>query len=97
MHYDIQRFGLTGTMAYDTFNKTKQELVKDVEDGMRDEGFVPVLDLPDVFTRSYDCDTETFDFEISIYGTYVGEEEAWRIAGMTIHGTTVERSTVPNK
>lgn len=97
MHFDIRRFHLTGTMAYDTFNKTKDNLVKDVEDSMRDEGFVPVLDLPDVFSRSYDPITETFDFEISIYGTYVGEEEAWQVGGKTVHGTVVERFTAPTK
>lgn len=58
MHIDIQRFSLTGTMAYDTFNEARKTLAKDVEDSMRDEGFVPVLDLPDVFSRSYGSDDQ---------------------------------------
>lgn len=95
MHDDIRRFGLTGTITSDRFVSAREWLIKDVEDGMRDEGFVPVLDLKPQFTRSYNPDKEEFEFEISVYGTYVGEE-SWHVSGMT-NGTLVKRSTHPKK
>ena len=96
MHNEIKRFGLTGTITSDRFVVAREALIKDVEDSMRDEGFVPVLDLHPQFTREYDPETEAFSFEISVYGAYVGEEESWHIAGM-MNGTAVERYTRPQK
>lgn len=96
MHNEIKRFGLTGTITSDRFVSAREALIKDVEDSMRDEGFVPVLDLQPQFTREYDPDTETFSFEISVYGAYVGEEESWLIVGMT-NGVPVEKYTRPQK
>lgn len=96
MHNEVKRFGLTGTITSDRFVSARAALIKDVEDSMRDEGYVPLLDLHPQFTREYDPHTETFSFEVSVYGAYVGEEESWQIAGMT-NGTRVERSTRPQK
>jgi|SRR6266540_2308983 len=96
MHKDIKRFGLTGQITSDTFLSTRETLIKEVEDGMRDEGFVPVLDLIPQFTRVYDNTTETFSFELSIYGIHVGEDKAWQVAGM-MNGILQERSTRPQR
>lgn len=96
MHDDIKRFGLTGTITSDRFVSARDALVREVEDSMRDEGFVPVLDLIPQFTRSYEPETETFSFEISVYGTYVGEEESWQVAG-TMNGIPVAKYTHPQK
>lgn len=95
VHNDIKRFGLTGTITSDRFVVAREALLKDVEDSMRDEGYVPVLDLHPQFTREFDVDSETFTFEISIYGAYVGDE-SWHIAGMT-NGTLVGKSIRPQK
>lgn len=92
MHDSIKRFHLNGTVTSDKFVTTRENLIKEVEDEMRDEGFVPVLDLIPQFTREYNPDDGTFVFELSVYGVEVGEEESWNIVGVT-HGVTVERST----
>lgn len=96
MHDDIKRFHLTGTITSDKFVSARESMIKDVEDGMRDEGFVPVLDLLPQFTRNYNAEEANFTFTISIYGVYVGEERAWLIAGMN-SGLEVQRYTHPTK
>jgi hypothetical protein len=95
MHDDIKRYELTGTVTSDTFLSTRERLIKDVEDSMRDEGFVPVLDLPPQFTRDYNAEDQTFTFKLSAYGVYVGEE-AWQVAGL-MYGNRIEKSTHPTK
>jgi hypothetical protein len=95
VHDDIKRFALTGTITSDTFLAARESLIKELEDGMRDDGFVPVLDLLPHFTREYDPDSETFSFELSVYGTYVGDE-SWRLLGM-MSGIPQERYTPQQK
>lgn len=94
MHDDIKRFGLTGEITSDKFVSARESLIKEVEDEMREEGYVPVLDLIAQFTRSLDPLRGVFHFELSIYGVYVGEEESCRVAGIT-NGTRVQKSTHP--
>ena len=56
---------------------------------MRDEGYVPHLDLKELFIRTMDADGN-FDFELTVYGIYVGEEQSLSIAGVT-DGKTILR------
>lgn len=96
MHDDVKRFALTGEITSGTFVSARDALIKEVEDSMRDEGFVPVLDLNPQFTRTFNPETETFEFELSVYGAYVGEETAWDVGAWT-NGTLTERSTRPQR
>ena len=80
MHTDIKRFYLSGQITAENFLQTRDRLFWELEVDMRDEGYVPVLDLVERSTREYNQATETFDFEFSIYGEYIGEQ-SWDIAG----------------
>jgi hypothetical protein len=95
MHNEIRKFGLTGTITSGNFMSARDALIKEVEGSMRDEGFVPVLDLMPQFTRVFDPVTEQFDFELSVYGTYVGDN-AWEPLGI-LNGILQKRSTQPAK
>lgn len=95
MHDDIKRFSLDGEITSDRFISAREALLNDVDSEMRDEGYVPVLDLIPQFTRQYNEESETFKFEISIYGVYVGEDKSWQVSGMT-NGTLIEKYT-PHK
>lgn len=96
MHDDIKRFHLTGTVTSDTFVSTRERLIEDLEASMRDEGYVPVLDLPPQFTRDFDAENETFEFVLSCYGTFKGEERSWLVAGI-MNGREILRSTPTNR
>lgn len=96
-HGDIKAFTLTGTMSGATFVKSRERLLHEVEAGMRDDGFVPHLDLKTLFTRSMDAEGN-FDFEVTMYGIFVGEDQSLYVAGVT-DGKEVprDRSITPTK
>jgi hypothetical protein len=96
VHYPIKSFYRAGTITSDTFVKARERIVKDVEDEMRDAGYVPVLDFPVQFSRQYNLETEDFSFEITVCGAYIGEDESWLIGGIT-NGSKVPKFTQPPK
>ena len=82
MHDDIKRFPLDGEIGDANVVEEKARLVAFVESQMRDDGYIPALDMEPQFTRSYKPDTETYAFVLSVYGIYVGKAKAWDVAGM---------------
>jgi hypothetical protein len=95
MHDDIVRFsreGLTG----ENHVQTKEWWVRDVENEMRDNGYVPSIDNDPQYTVDYLGDKEGFKFVLSVYGVYVGEDKAWQVSGVT-SGKTIMRSTQKTK
>lgn len=96
MHKEIKNFHLSGEIGTDNFMQTRERLIQEVEEDMRDEGYVPLLDLEPQFSRDYNEGTQTFDFQLTVYGVYVGEEQAWEIAGLS-NGRPVPRRTPKNK
>lgn len=96
MHDDIKRFSLEGTLSDRNLIDEKERLIRFVETDMREEGWVPSLDLHPHFTLDYDPAEGTFGFVLSVWGIHVGEEEAWRVDGM-MDGKTIMKSTLPTK
>lgn len=93
MHDDIRKFSLEGEVS-DRANLVthRDELVRCVEDMMREEGFAPALDLDPQFTLDYDPSKESYAFVLTVYGIEVGEDQAWQAAGMMC-GKLITRST----
>ena len=54
---------------------------------MKLSGYVQRIDIDTDFTIAYNEKTETFDFELSVYGIYIGKKQAECIQG--IDGTMV--------
>lgn len=96
MHDEIIRYSLEGTMTDGNLVSRKEQYVHFVETWMRDEGVVPNLDLDPQFTLDYDATGETFRFSLSVYGNFVGGQQAWQAEGMTL-GTMVMKPTFPIK
>lgn len=61
--------------------QTKDNCRKNIEVDMRDEGFVPLLDVNPVWQTRYVAG-DRFWFQYTWQGVYVGKEEAWQIAGI---------------
>lgn len=80
MHDQIRSFFRAGDIGHDNLLRVRQMLIDDLEDEMRDNGCVPVLDLHPQFTRSYDKEKDKFYFELTIYG--VESDSPWEIAGI---------------
>jgi hypothetical protein len=96
MHDQIIRFSMPGEMKGANKVEERERHIRFLENHMRNHGCVPVLDLIPQFTVNYLPETETYEFRVSVYGVFVGMEEAWYIDGMT-NGTTTTSSTQKHK
>jgi hypothetical protein len=97
MHEEIRRFGHSGIVAEGTnVVEFKNSQVRFVEGLMRDEGFVPALDIEAQYTQQYDAEQNHFTYQVSVYGIYVGREQAWRAAGV-MNGRMIMKSTLQVK
>ena len=62
------------------FSKVQEMYINLLEEKMRDAGYVPRLDLGMEWTTTRQ--KSHYDFEISLYGSYVGRKTAWVIDGI---------------
>jgi len=62
------------------FSKVQEMYINLLEEKMRDAGYVPRLDLGMEWTTTRQ--KSHYDFEISLYGSYVGRKAAWAIDGI---------------
>ena len=95
MHDDIRKFFLTGEIPDNNIVQTRDRLVDFLENHMRDFDYVPALDLEPQFTLDYDSESETYRFQLTVYGVRV-EEAVWDTAGI-MSGKTILLSTPKNK
>jgi hypothetical protein len=73
----IKKFGMEGTLADDSaIPRMRVQYERTILNGMRDSGYIPVLDLDPLFYISYDQDKNIFNFEIYLHGIYVGKKKA---------------------
>ena len=80
-HRKIKRFGMDGKVQSSTaFARVQGMYTKLIEDQMREEGYVPRLDLGMEWTTTRQ--KSHYEFEISLYGSYVGRKTAWVIDGI---------------
>lgn len=82
-HKTIKRFGLDGTIHDDSaFWRLKIEYTRLILSEMRLSGYVPRIDISPDFTIEYCEKAESFKFELSIYGIYVGKKKSEWIFGI---------------
>ena len=82
-HKPIKRFGLNGNIHDDSaFARLKSEYIRLLMSEMRLTGYVPRIDINPDFTLSYNEQRQYFEFELSIYGVYVGKKKSEWISGV---------------
>ena len=80
-HRPIKRFSMDGKIISSTAFARMQAIYSEVlEEQMTDAGYVPRLDLDPEWTTSYN--KSHYEFEISVYGTYVGRKRAKCLEGV---------------
>lgn len=94
-HKPIKRFGLEGEIYDDShIVRLKDQYVFMVVSVMRNHGYVPRYDIDPDFTIGYNG--KTFEFQLSVYGVYVGKERAKCILGIdkntVIQSHTIQKS-----
>lgn len=91
-HRQVKRFQEKGRIADDSdFIRTRETLDKLMIESMREEGYIPILDLGPFWSTALDGDH--YSFVLSYYGVFVGREKAWKILGMDGSGRYYPAST----
>lgn len=54
-----------------------------IESDMREQGYVPILDLDIQFSLLYDEEQDLYEFDIVVYGVYVGKKKAHLYEGFS--------------
>lgn len=72
----INAVELQGVFAPEAKFKARAKFECLIEDQMRAEGKVPVLDMNTQWYISWDDDKERYDFTLVMYGVYVGKKKA---------------------
>lgn len=82
-HKPIKRFNLTGSIYDDSaIIRLRDEYSKLLITEMRLSGYVPRLDIAEDFTIEYNHEYQYFEFELTLYGVYVGKKKAEWILGI---------------
>lgn len=76
----IRRFSLEGVTSELNLIQTRQTLRNTLIDQMRNEGYLPIFDLDEVFKTEYR--EGQLEFQLVIQGAYVGKETVWRGSGI---------------
>ena len=64
--------------------KQRTELVRHMQNDMREAGYIPALDIGENYTSDRDYNTGAIKVTVTVYGVFVGKEKAWRLEGIEI-------------
>jgi hypothetical protein len=82
-HKNIKRFHIDGNIHDDSaLSRLRDQYFHLLVSEMRLSGYVPRLDIAPDFTIDYNEDKEYFEFELSMYGIYVGKRQSQWIEGI---------------
>jgi len=82
-HKTLKRFSLNGSIYDDSaIWRLKDEYTSLLMTEMRISGYVMRIDIVPDFTIEYNENIRAFDFELSIYGIYVGKRKSEWIFGV---------------
>lgn len=84
MNKKLKSFGMQGQIADDaSIPRLRKHYENLIENDMRMQGYVPILDLDIQFSLEYDEPTDTYNFDIIVYGVYVGKKKAYLYEGFS--------------
>lgn len=82
-HKTIKKFNLKGNIYDDSaIVRLRTEYEKLLLAEMRLSGYVPRLDIGQDFTIKYNQEKQSFEFELTLYGVYVGKKKSEWILGI---------------
>ena len=77
----IRRFVMTGEYTETKLISTRTTVRSFLTNMMKDDGFVPLLDVDPVWLSDY-RGGEKFNFSYTMQGVFVGKDKAWQIDGV---------------
>ena len=82
-HKPIKKFYLDGVIHDESaIGRLKLEYIRLLTSEMKLTGYVPRFDIEPDFTIDYNEKKKYFEFELTIYGIYVGKRKSEWIAGI---------------
>ena len=82
-HKPIKKFYLEGIIADDSMvGRLKQEYIRILTVEMRLAGYIQRLDIDPDFTIGYNEQRNVFEFQLTVYGVYVGRKKSECLAGI---------------
>lgn len=85
-HKPLKKFNLDGVISDEAVIwRLKNEYVRLLTTEMRLAGYVPRLDIVPDFTVDYNEQKKFFEFELTIYGIYIGRKQSEWILGIDEH------------
>lgn len=63
--------------------RLRAEYERLIESDMREQGYVPILDLDTQFSLLYYEDQDTYEFDIVVYGVFVGKKKSHMYEGFS--------------
>jgi hypothetical protein len=96
MHDEVIRYSMAGELPDSKVVQSKERMMHFLTVQMKESGCVPILDLAPHFTLDYHPERETFAFELSMYGVFIGKEAAWQAEGL-MNGTVITSTTPRTK
>lgn len=76
----IKRYQIPGQVAGSKLIQARETQRKAIIAMMKDEGFVPLLDVDPVWEQSW-VKEDVFEFMYTWQGVWAGKEKAWQIEG----------------
>ncbi len=84
MNKKLNSFGMQGDIHDDAaIPRLRKEYERLIVSNMRDQGYVPILDLDTQFHLVYSQELDTYQFDIILYGIYVGKKKAHLYEGFS--------------
>lgn len=84
MNKKLKSFGVKGQIHDDAaIPRLRIEYQRLIESDMREQGYVPILDLDVQFSLLYDEPNDLYEFDIVVYGVYVGKKKAHLYEGFS--------------
>jgi len=84
MNKKLKSFGMQGQIHDDSaIPRLRAHYEQLIESDMREQGYVPILDLDIQFSLVYDESTDIYEFDIVVYGVYVGKKKAHLYEGFS--------------
>jgi hypothetical protein len=84
MNKKLKSFGMQGKIHDDAaIPRLRIEYQRLIESDMREQGYVPILDLDIQFSLLYDEPNNLYEFDIVVYGVYVGKKKSHLYEGFS--------------
>jgi hypothetical protein len=82
-HKPIKKFNLSGDIHDESaIGRLKTEYIRLIVSQMKLTGYVPRFDIEPDFTIDYNEKKRKFEFELTVYGIYVGRKKSEWILGI---------------